>query len=370
MTRVRTGLERVAAGERRIGGARARLITNPTGVLPDLTPSAPALLAAGVPVTALFGPEHGLRGTVQAGGGEADAADPDTGLPVFDTYGRSGAALDEVVASSGVDVLVFDINDVGTRFYTYLWTMYDLLASAGRLGLRFVVLDRPNPIGGVRVEGPLLDPGFAGFLGRLPVPIRHGLTAGEMALLAGRRLGVEPEVVPMEGWRREWYFDRTGLPWVMPSANMPTLDTALVYPGTGLLEGTNVSEGRGTTRPFELIGAPFVDGRFARELAALGLPGVRFRGAWFTPTAGKYAGTPVRGVQVHVTDREAFRPVLTGVSVLHVLRTLYPEDFACGPFLDSLWGSDSLRRALEAGEDPRGLCGSTGWSGPPEPLYR
>ncbi|WP_433501370.1 exo-beta-N-acetylmuramidase NamZ family protein [Sphaerimonospora sp. CA-214678] len=373
MTGVRTGLERLVAGrargERALSG-RIGLVTNPTGVLPDLTPSAPALLRAGFRVTALFSPEHGLRGTGQAGSGESGddgaaraAADPATGLPVFDTYQRAGAALDELVASAGVDVLVFDTGDVGARFYTYVWTMHDLMGAAARLGLPFAVLDRPNPIGGAVCEGPPLDPAFASFVGRAPLPIRHGLTAGEIARFVDREIGAEPTVVPLHGWRREWYFDETGLPWVMPSVNMPTLDTALVYPGTGLFEGTNVSEGRGTTRPFELIGAPYLDGRFAEALDALGLPGVRFRDTWFAPVFGKHAGSPVRGVQLHVTDRTAFRPVFTAVSMLHVLRTLHPDDFTCEPFLDLLWGSGSLRLALTSGRDPRDLCGPPGRPG-------
>jgi uncharacterized protein YbbC (DUF1343 family) len=241
MSRVRTGLERLVTGPRSAGGDRVGLITNPTGVLPDLTPSATALLTAGVRVTTLFSPEHGFRGTAQAGSGEGDAVDPVTGLPVLDTYEHSGAALDELVATSGVDALVFDVGDVGTRFYTYVWTMHDLMATAARLGLRFTVLDRPNPIGGVLSEGPLLDPAFASFLGRVPIPVRHGLTAGEIALFVNRTIKAQLEVVALRGWRRERYFDETGLPWVMPSVNMPTLDTALVYPGTGLFEGTNLS---------------------------------------------------------------------------------------------------------------------------------
>ncbi|GAA3547020.1 DUF1343 domain-containing protein [Nonomuraea rosea] len=357
MSYVRTGAERLAADPSLAGGASLGLITNPTGVLPDLTPTPDALLAAGLKLTALFGPEHGMRGTAQAAGSEGDTVDEKTGLPVYDTHTLSGEALDRVVAASGVDTLVFDIADVGARFYTYVWTMYDLLASAARLGVRFVVLDRPNPLGGTVEEGPLLDPAFASFVGRFPLPVRHGRTAGELA----GRFGFDADlsVVEMEGWRRGMTFAETGLPWVMPSVNMPTADTALVYPGTGLFEGTNFSEGRGTTRPFELIGAPYADDRFAGALAALGLPGVRFRETWFTPTFHKHAGTPVRGVQLHVHDRAAFRPVLTGLSMLHVARTLYPDDLRWwGPdlFLDHLWGSDTLTRRLEAGEDPRDLC--------------
>ncbi|NUR85351.1 MAG: DUF1343 domain-containing protein [Nonomuraea sp.] len=352
MSSVRTGAERLTADPGLAGGGRLGLITNPTGVLPDLTPTVDALLAAKAPLVALFGPEHGVRGTAQAAGSEPDTVDPRTGLKVYDTYQTDA---DKVLAESGVDTLLFDIADVGARFYTYVWTMYDLMQAAARQNVRFVVLDRPNPLGGEVAEGPLLDTAFASFVGRFPLPVRHGKTVGELAL----EFDLGAEVIPMEGWRRHMRYSDTGLPWVMPSVNMPTEDTALVYPGTGLFEGTNFSEGRGTTRPFELVGAPYVDERFAPALNALGLAGVRFRETWFTPTFHKHAGVAVRGVQVHVTDKSVFRPVLTGLSMLHVARTLYPDDLAWwGPelFLDHLWGSDSLTRCLDAGQDPRELC--------------
>ncbi|WP_433356636.1 exo-beta-N-acetylmuramidase NamZ family protein [Microtetraspora malaysiensis] len=371
MSHVRTGAERLAANPGLLRGGRIGLVTNPTGVLPDLTPTASALLAAGVPLAALFGPEHGIRGTAQAGFSEDAGQDPATGLPVLDTYGRSGDALDAVVAASGVDTLVFDIADVGTRFYTFMWTMHDLMASAARLGLRFAVLDRPNPLGGTRAEGPALEPSCASFVGRAPLPVRHGLTLGELALLFNKSIGVDLTVVVLEGWRRSMHFADTGLPWIMPSVNMPTPDTALVYPGTGLVEGTSASEGRGTTRPFELVGAPWLDDGFASGLNGLGLPGVRFRDTWFTPAFHKHAGAAVRGVQVHVHDAEAFQPVLTGVSILHLLRSRWPEQFAwttADPagtgveggrhFIDLLWGSPSLRERTDAGDDPRDLCPS------------
>lgn len=372
---VRTGAQRLAERPGLVEGGRIGLVTNHTGIMPDLSSTVVGLRAAGVPLAALFSPEHGLRGSVQAGRSEPDTVDAASGLPLYDTYRREGAELDELVAGSTVDALAFDLADIGTRFYTYVWTMYDLIASCRRLGLPFVVLDRPNPIGGAVAEGPPLDPAFASFVGRAPIPVRHGLTAGEL----GRWFDPAVRVVTVEGWRRDEWFDGTGQPWVLPSVNMPTPDSALVYPGTGLFEGTNLSEGRGTTRPFEIVGAPYVDGRWAGELNGLGLPGVRFRDLWFSPTFHKHAGEPLRGVQVHVTDREAFRPVLTAVTMLHALRTLYPEDFgwrapAGGRYhLDLLWGSDTLRRRLDAADDPRPLVGDpvppASWAGAGSLLY-
>ena len=359
---VRTGAERLAADPGLVADGRLGLITNFTGVLPDLRPTAVALLEAGLPLTALFGPEHGLRGTAQAGASEAEGVDPDTGVPVFDTYRRHGRELDDLF--TGVDVLLFDIQDIGTRFYTYIWTMYDCLKAAERLGKPFVVLDRPNPLGGRQVEGPLLQPGFESFVGRAPIPLRHGLTVGELA----RQLG-EATVVTMEGWARDAW--GTGLPWVPPSPNMPTLDTALVYPGTGLFEGTNLSEGRGTTRPFETIGAPYVDARLVPALNDLDLPGVVFRRTWFEPVFHKYAGQAVPGVQVHVVDRASYEPVRTALVMLRVLNELYPDDLALLPSLDKLWGSDSLRKALESGEDPLDLLppATLDWARPDVLLY-
>lgn len=336
-------MERLIAEPGLVGDGRLGLITNFTGVLPDLRPTSVGLLDAGVHLTVLFGPEHGLRGTAQAGASEAEGIDPDTRLPVFDTYRRQGRALDDLF--SGVDALLFDIQDIGTRFYTYIWTMYDCQQAAARLGKPFIVLDRPNPLGGIRVEGPLLQPGFESFVGRAPIPLRHGLTVGELALQLG-----SATVISLDGWVRD--SSGTGGPWVPPSPNMPTPATALVYPGTGLFEGTNLSEGRGTTRPFETIGAPYLDDRFVPALGSL--PGVIFRRTWFEPVFHKYAGQAIPGVQLHVVD-ESFEPVRTALVMLRVLRELYPEDFGLLPSLDRLWGSDSLRKALEAGDDPLDL---------------
>jgi uncharacterized protein YbbC (DUF1343 family) len=362
----RTGAQRLCAEPALAGPGRPGLVTNFTGVLPDLTSTVDGLRAAGVPLVALFSPEHGIRGTVQAGYSEDETVDPASGLPVFDTYLKQGAALDELLVASGVDTLLYDLQDIGTRFYTYIWTMFDVMVSAARVGKRFVVLDRPNPVGGTVAEGPGLSGAYASFVGRVSIPVRHGMTVGELARFlnasavpaeAGRP--VELSVVTLDGWRRDMTAADTGQPWVMPSPNIPTAESALVYPGTGLFEGTNLSEGRGTTRPFELIGAPYLDARFVPALRALDLPGAAFREVWFTPTFHKYAGQPLRGVQVHVTDGVAFEPVRTAVTMLGTLRELYPDDFgwrarenAGGWFIDLLWGGDDLRRTIDAGKDP------------------
>ncbi|TWD75266.1 uncharacterized protein YbbC (DUF1343 family) [Kribbella amoyensis] len=369
---VRTGAERLASEPGLAGGGRFGLVTNFTGVLPDLRPQRTAFLEAGLPLITLFGPEHGLNGTAQAGASESARTDPETGLPVFDTYHRAGADLDALVTASGVDTLLFDIQDIGTRFYTYIWTMFDCLAAAARCGVRFIVLDRPNPLGGRTVEGPLLQPGFESFVGRAPIPVRHGLTVGELArqFTATTDRPAELDVITLSGWTRG---PGTGQPWVPPSPNMPSPDCALVYPGTGLFEGTNLSEGRGTTRPFETIGAPFLDGRLVPALRERELPGVTFRGTWFQPTFSKYAGQVLPGVQLHLTDRVTFEPVRTALVILAVLRELYPGELEFRPELDRLWGSDSLRKTLTAGEDPEKLLpasiGPDGWTEPGVLLY-
>ncbi|MFJ4877688.1 exo-beta-N-acetylmuramidase NamZ domain-containing protein [Streptomyces sp. NPDC088745] len=353
--RVRTGFVRLAAdGYRLLRGRKVGIVTNPTGVTADVRHVVDVMHAdAAVDLTAVFGPEHGFRGTAQAGGSEGRHDDPATGLPVYDTYLKSGQPLADVFTASGVDTVVFDIQDAGARFYTYIWTLYDCMAAAALAGKRFVVLDRPNPVSGRAALGPVLDRAFATFVGREPIAQAHGMTVAELALLFNAEFLAEPvplEVVRMSGWRRGDFFDATGLPWVPPSPNMPTADTALVYSGTCLFEGTNLSEGRGTARPFELLGAEGVDRSWARAANAERLPGVRFREAYFTPTFSKFQGRTVGGVQLHVHDRRSFDPVRTGIALLVTAKRSW-RGFAWRPdnWIDKLTGSTRVRTMIDAG---------------------
>ncbi|MEU3688846.1 exo-beta-N-acetylmuramidase NamZ family protein [Streptomyces narbonensis] len=362
--RVRTGFERLAAdGYALLAGERVGVVTNPTGVTADARHVVDVMHAdERVDLVAVFGPEHGFRGTAQAGGSEGRYDDPATGLPVYDTYLKSGQPLADVFTASGVDTVVFDIQDVGARFYTYIWTLYDCMAAAALAGKRFVVLDRPNPVTGRAALGPVLDRAFATFVGREPIAQAHGMTVAELALLFNAEFLTAPvalETVRMTGWRRTGFFDATGLPWVPPSPNMPTPDTALVYSGTCLFEGTNLSEGRGTTRPFELLGAEGVDRRWAEAANALGLPGVRFREAYFAPTFSKFQGKTVGGVQLHVHDREAFDPVRTGVGLLVTARRSW-SGFAwrADHWIDKLTGSARVRTLIDAGADTDEVVGA------------
>ncbi|WP_166023557.1 exo-beta-N-acetylmuramidase NamZ domain-containing protein [Streptomyces chilikensis] len=352
---LRTGFERLAAdGYALLDGEKVGVVTNPTGITRDAAHIVDVMHADDrVDLAAVFGPEHGFRGTAQAGGSEGFHPDPATGLPVYDTYLKSGQPLADVFTASGVDTVVFDIQDAGARFYTYIWTLYDCMEAAQLAGKRFVVLDRPNPVSGRSAEGPVMHPQFATFVGRKPISQQHGMTVAELALLFnGEFLSspVELETVRMTGWRRDEFYDASGLPWVPPSPNMPTPETALVYPGTCLFEGTNLSEGRGTTRPFELLGAPGVDGSWAAAANELGLPGVRFREAYFAPTFSKHSGRTVGGVQVHVRDRAAFDPVRTGIGLLITARQTW-SGFAwrADNWIDKLTGSTGVRTRIDAG---------------------
>jgi uncharacterized protein YbbC (DUF1343 family) len=317
-----------------VRGQRLGLVTNPAAVDRELRLSIDRLWNAtnegpqAWRLTRLFGPEHGVRGDVPAGGRVPDAADPLTGLPVSSLYGSELRPTAAMLAD--VDVLVVDLQDVGARFYTYQSTVAGCLQSGAEQGRPVLLLDRPNPVGGLAVEGPLLEAGYESFVGRRGQPVRHGLSLGELARATNEAegIGADLTVLPVEGWQRGQWWDETGMPWVGPSPNLPTLDTATVYPGTCLLEGTLLSEGRGTARPFEVVGAPWIEPyRWAGALTERGLPGVRFRPLWFQPVASKHAGVRCGGVQLHVTDREAFRPVATGVHLIETARRLWPAEF-------------------------------------------
>jgi uncharacterized protein YbbC (DUF1343 family) len=335
-----------------IRGKHVGLITNPTGVDRQLVSDVDLLARApGVHLVALFGPEHGIRGAHQAGASVGSDHDPMTGLPVYSLYGKTRQPTPAML--KGVDVLVFDIQAVGARFYTYLYTMADAMKAAAAAHIPILVLDRPNPIGGTKVQGPVLDPKFASFVGEYPIPLRYGMTIGELAELFNRQfhIGADLTVVKMRGWKRSMYYDDTPLQFVMPSPNMPTETTALVYPGMGLVEGTNVSEGRGTTRPFELVGAPWIDADdLARALNDKHLDGVRFRPVHFTPTFSKYEGKPCNGIEVHVMDRDAFNPVVVGLAVIATIHSLYPHQFAFDASdFDRLVGNVWVRQDIEKG---------------------
>ncbi|MFC0270239.1 exo-beta-N-acetylmuramidase NamZ domain-containing protein [Metabacillus herbersteinensis] len=310
-------------------GKKVGLITNPTGIdsglrsIVDLFNDDPD-----IELTALYGPEHGVRGDAQAGAGVEFYIDEKTGLPVYSLYGKTKKPTPEMLKN--VDILVFDIQDVGTRYYTYIYTMAYAMEAAKENNIPFIVLDRPNPQGGLSVDGPVLDPEFSSFVGLYPIPLKHGMTVGELASFFNKefKIGADLEVVKMKGWKRSMDFDDTGLPFVLASPNMPTVSTTFVYPATGLIEGTNVSEGRGTTKPFELIGAPYINSTdLSEKLNELNLPGVKFRAASFTPTFSKHAGKLSHGVEIYVTDRDKFEAVPTGLHIIKTIHDMYPNDF-------------------------------------------
>jgi uncharacterized protein YbbC (DUF1343 family) len=362
---MRIGLERLLENPRRwLDGARVGLVANPTTVDRELIHAVDRLHAhPDVDLRLLFGPEHGIRGAAQAMEHVGDAVDPVTGLREISLYGPTFDSLSPTPEQLGeVDLLLFDIQDVGARYYTYAATMALCMRVAASCGVRVVVLDRPNPIGGDQIEGGGLEAGLENFCALYPVPQRHAMTVGELARLynAAFGIGCDLDVVACEGWQRDRYYDQTDLPWVMPSPNMPTLDTAIVYPGMCLLEGTNLSEARGTTRPFELFGAPFLDSRaLIAELDSYDLPGVRFRACSFEPTFEKFAGRRCNGAQIHVVDRSAFRSYDTGLAVLVAIKQLYPDDFAWRtemyeyrddvPAIDLLTGIPAVREAVDDG---------------------
>ena len=357
-------------------GRRVGVLCHPASIASDLTHAVDRLIEAGVRPSRLYGPEHGVRGEAQDMIGVDDDHDRRTGIPVVSLYGETFESLAPSAADlAGIDVLVVDLQDVGSRYYTYIWTMVLAMEAAFRAGVAVIVLDRPNPLGGLAIEGGTVGQGYESFVGLGAVPVRHGLTIGEVARLrlpgmpwGGARFARPIEgdltVVPMRGWRRAMNFVEAGLPWVMPSPNMPTPATALVYPGQCLFEATNLSEGRGTTRPFEIVGAPFLDGydwvAALTEMSRkeLPLPGVRFRPLSFRPTFHKFAGRSCGGVQLHVTDRAAFRPYATGIALIASAHRLAPAEFrwrtepyefvADPPAIDLLTGGGEVRRTVDA----------------------
>ncbi|WLR57596.1 DUF1343 domain-containing protein [Mesobacillus subterraneus] len=341
-----------------IKGKRVGLITNPTGVDQNLNSVVDLLFNdPDVELTALYGPEHGVRGSAQAGAYVEYYIDERTQLPVYSLYGKTKKPTPEMLEN--IDVLLFDIQDVGTRFYTYIYTMAYAMEAAKENDIPFIVLDRPNPLGGDKVEGPVLETEYKSFVGNYEIPLRHGMTVGELAKLFNEEfdIGADLTVVEMDRWKRTMNYDETPLEFVMPSPNMPTLDTAFVYPGAALIEGTNVSEGRGTTRPFELIGAPFINSDdLSAKLNSLGLPGVKFRAASFTPTFSKHTGKLSHGIQIHISDHDAFDPIVTGLHIVKTIHDMYPEEFEFRAedsrgisFFDLLTGNGWIREEIEAG---------------------
>ena len=347
-----------------VAGTTVGLVCNPASVDAGFRHSADLLFEdPEIRLGAIFGPQHGFRSDLQDNMIESPhAEDARRRVPIYSLYSETREPTAGML--QGIDALVIDLQDVGTRVYTYIYTMANCMRAAARHGVKVVVCDRPNPIGGDEVEGPTLREPWTSFVGQFPIPLRHGMTIAELARLFNEAfgLGAALEVVPLEGWRRSMYHDETGLPWVITSPNIPTLDTAIVYPGAVLFEGTTLSEGRGTTRPFELIGAPWIDGdRLAAALNRRGLPGVHFRPVFFEPTFQKHARQTCGGCQLHVTDRRAFEPVRTAVELIAEFRRQDPSRFAWRepPYeyehdkqpIDILYGSDRLRATIDSGLD-------------------
>jgi uncharacterized protein YbbC (DUF1343 family) len=327
---VRLGIENIDQHLDVFKGKRVGLITNATGVDSRLRSSV-EVMKSKVNLTTLFAPEHGLRGNVVAGASIPHEIDPKSGLPIYSLHGNFRKPTAEMLKN--VDVLTFDIQDIGARPYTYIYTMAYAMQSAKENDKTFVVFDRPNPIGD-RVEGGVLDPRYSSFIGLYPITLRHGMTVGELARFFNQefRIGARLIVIPMTGWKRGMQFENSGLPWVMTSPNIPTVDSARVYPGTSIFGGSNVSEGIGTTRPFELVGAPWVDGdKLASRMNSAKLPGVFFRAVNFTPQWGKYQGRVCNGVQVHVTEPAKFQPTLTGLHLLYAIREMGGTQFRWNP---------------------------------------
>lgn len=361
--RIRPGIEVLLDGRLDIlRGQRVGLVCNQATVMPDLRHAADVFFEhPDINLTTLFGPQHGIRGDVQYNMIESPhVRDARTGLMVYSLYSETREPTEEMVAD--IDTFVVDLQDVGCRIYTFVYTMANCMRAAKKFGKRVVVCDRPNPINGVAVEGNVTETEFTSFVGQFELPTRHGMTAGELAKMFNEHWGIgcELEVVQMEGWSREMWGDETGLPWVLPSPNIPDVDTCVAFPATVHLEGTELSEGRGTTLPFLLNGAPFIDAyEWAAALRKFDLPGVAFREAYFQPTFCEFAGETCGGVQLHITDRNAFTPVIVGIGMVKTAYDLYPEhfqwrqnayeyEFGKNPF-DVVCGTDKIRKGIESG---------------------
>lgn len=361
---VRVGLESFVQGNYAgLRGKRIGLITNHSAIDHNLDHAIDLINASeDVHLAALLGPEHGVRGSAQAGEHVTSSVDNRTGLPAHSLFGDTRRPTPEML--NGLDALVYDVADIGVRYATYITTLLEAMRAAAQVGLAFVVLDRPNPLNGIGRQGNMLEPGHESFVGAYPLPVRHGLTVGEFARLADDRLGLglDLTVVPMDGWRRTYWYDDTDVPWVPPSPNLPTLTALALYPGTCLIEGTNLSEGRGTTTPFEIVGAPWLDAEaLAQRLRATNLPGAGFRPTTFVPTFSKHAGQQCQAVHIHVLDRAALNAAALGVHLLAAIHDLHGRELVWmvaqgadgnGLFLDLLAGSPELRSALERGERP------------------
>jgi uncharacterized protein YbbC (DUF1343 family) len=373
MQNVQTGVDVLVETPELIGGRGWALVANQAAVTAGLDPARSALVAADVgPLVRLFAPEHGIDCIEQDMEAVADVRDPLTGCAVRSLYGSSADTLSPKPEDlDAVEVVLVDLPDIGARYYTFAATMDCVMAACERVQVEVMVLDRPNPIGGVHREGGLVQEGYESFVSQLPVPIRHGMTLGEIALLLQRERypQVELTVVCCKRWRRRDWLDATGLPWVLPSPNMPTIDTAGLYPGLCLVEATTVSEGRGTTRPFHLIGAPWIDGELlTSRLRDLDLDGIGVRAARFRPEFGKHGGEVCEGVELHLTERRSFEPVAFGLHLLKTIHDLHPKDFswrpdpyefvADVPALDILTGSSLAREAIEDGRELKPLLES------------
>ena len=346
----------------RFYGSKAGILIHPASVNKKLSHTKEVLLKSRkIKIKAFFGPQHGIFGNTQDNMIEWEGfLDKETGIPVFSLYGKTRKPTSQML--DDIDIFIIDLQDIGARYYTFIWTMALCMEACEKKGIPVIVLDRVNPIGGHLTEGPLIKSEFTSFVGLHPLPVRHGMTIGEIALYFRDKFyqRLDLTVIPLKGWRRFFWFDNTGLPWVMPSPNMPTIETAKVYPGMCLFEGTTISEGRGTTRPFEIFGAPFIEPeKLVRKLKDFKLKGVFFRALYFTPTFNKFSGELCGGAQIHITDREKFKPFKTAVAIILTIKELYPHvdlwrkppyeyEFEKLPF-DILSGSDKLRKDIEKG---------------------